>query len=205
MAFWGAPHHNDQQATDACRAALRCRDVSDELNRHWLEQDRPTFQTRIGLHTGEAIVGNVGSNERMNYTAMGDTTNLASRLEGTNKVYGTQILVSDTTYRQVSGDFVFRPVDIVRVKGKQQAIRVYELVGDSEHTSEDVVKRCAEFVVAFEAFQTRDWSKAAAQYEELLATAQDDSLAQLYLDRCRVHTADPPGPDWDGAFEMKTK
>jgi adenylate cyclase len=205
MAFWGAPHHNDRQAIDACRAALMCRDVSEELNRQWLEQGKPAFQTRIGLHSGEAIVGNVGSNERMNYTAMGDSTNLASRLEGANKVYGTQILVSDATFRQVTDEFIFRPVDIVRVKGKQQAIGVHELLGDQKRTDKDVVDRCARFVVAFEAYRVQDWKKAASVYEELLASCPDDSLAQIYVQRCRLHAAAPPGPNWDGVFELETK
>jgi len=205
MAFWGAPHHNDQQATDACRAALRCREVSEELNRKWIEQGKPTFLTRLGLHTGEAIVGNVGSNERMNYTAMGDTTNLASRLEGANKVYGTQILVSEATYVQTADEFLFRPVDLVRVKGKQQAIAVYELVADPVYVGEEFVERCATFFVAFAAYRNQEWDKAIACYEALLESMPDDSLAQLYVHRCRLLADDPPGPDWDGAFEMLTK
>ncbi|MDX1336188.1 MAG: adenylate/guanylate cyclase domain-containing protein, partial [Gammaproteobacteria bacterium] len=114
----------------ACRAALRCQERLAELNDRWEAEGRPRFKTRIGLHTDAVVVGNVGSSERMNYSAIGDGVNLASRLEGLNKQYGTWIMLSEATYQLVQDNFECHLLDEVVVKGKTRPVRVYELLGE---------------------------------------------------------------------------
>jgi adenylate cyclase len=130
MAFWGAPRDVSDPALHACRAALRCQERLAELNDQWAAEGRPRFKTRIGLHTDSVVVGNVGSSERMNYSAIGDGVNLASRLEGLNKQYGTWIMVSEATYQLIKNHFACRLLDEVVVKGKTRPVRVYELLGE---------------------------------------------------------------------------
>lgn len=130
MAFWNAPINNKQHALLACRAALRCQALLKELNAQWQRENKPMLKTRIGIHTGEAIVGNMGSSERFNYTVLGDTINIASRLQVLNKTYGTQILVSDSTYELLKDYFVFRKVAHVAVRGRIQRIDVFELLAE---------------------------------------------------------------------------
>lgn len=131
MAFWGAPTKVDISAEKACYAALAVQKRIKELNLQWEAEGRPRFDTRIGLHTGEAIVGNVGSNECMNYSAIGDSVNLASRLEELNKEFGTQIIISEATWLQVHERFQCRPLGDVRVKGKNRSVTVFELVSET--------------------------------------------------------------------------
>ncbi len=128
MAFWGAPSAVSEAAMKACHVALEAQKDIEKLNSRWVTEGKPRFNTRIGLHTGEAIIGNVGSSERMNYSAIGDSVNLASRLEGLNKDYDTQIIISEATWLQVHDRFECRPLDEVLVKGKTKPVKVFELV-----------------------------------------------------------------------------
>jgi adenylate cyclase len=130
MAFWGAPLWQEDHAILACRAALKCQKKISSLNLEWKEKELPPLNTRIGLNTGDTIVGNMGSTDRMNFSAIGDTVNLASRLEGVNKYYGTSIMVSESTYKQAKNYFIFRYTDKVKVKGKKQAIKIFELIAE---------------------------------------------------------------------------
>src|SRR5271166_254216 len=129
MAFWNAPRRDPSHAAHACAAALRTRAVTVRLAKEFVARGWPALPTRFGVHTGEAVVGNVGSSDRMTYTAMGGMVNLANRLEGLNKLYGTQILVSETTRAAAGRRFVFRPVDIVIVKGTESPMPIHELLG----------------------------------------------------------------------------
>jgi adenylate cyclase len=128
MAFWGAPEAIEDQAGRACMAALRVQEALTHLNEQWRSEGRPVFRTRIGINTDEVVVGNVGSRSRMNYSVIGDGVNLAARLEGLNKQYGTSIMISETTYQKVRGRFHCRYLDEVVVKGKTEAVRIYELI-----------------------------------------------------------------------------
>ena len=129
MAFWGAPQENKQQAKDACKAALEIQNSINKLNEKWLSKGKKAFITRIGINTGVSLIGNFGSSERFNYTAIGDSVNLANRLEGLNKVYGSQIIVSESTEKEAGSDLIFRVLDIVAVKGRKQSVTVYPLLG----------------------------------------------------------------------------
>ena len=126
MAFWGAPRPMDDSAGSACRAALQLQEKLNELNRAWQSEGRPTMPTRIGIHSGHAIVGNVGSEDRINYSAIGDNVNVASRLEGLNKQFNTKILISDATYQRVKTHFNCREIGETRVKGREEAVKVYQ-------------------------------------------------------------------------------
>ncbi len=126
MAFWGAPSAIEDSAGAACRAALACQQRLDTLNAKWLAEGRPVMPTRIGVHSGRAIVGNVGSRDHINYTAVGDSVNVASRLEGLNKQFNTRILISEATYLQVRTSIECKEMGEVQVKGRQQAVKVYQ-------------------------------------------------------------------------------
>ena len=130
MAFWGAPTDNPAHALHACRAALACRREIDVLSRKWAAAGKYEFKTRIGVSTGEVVVGNIGSDQRLNYSVIGDPVNLASRLEGLNKQYVTSIIISEETYQQCASEVEARLIDFVVVKGKVEPVRIYELIGE---------------------------------------------------------------------------
>jgi adenylate cyclase len=132
MVFWNAPHPQADHVARGCRAALAAKAAGDRLNGEFEAEGLPRFHTRFGIHVGEAVVGNVGSTERMNYTALGNTVNLAARLEGLNKQVGTTILASEDVYLRVSDQFRFSAFDAVIAKGMTKETRIFELVGVSE-------------------------------------------------------------------------
>lgn len=206
MAFWGAPLPDADHASRACQAALLCRARLKVLNQKWAETGKTVFPTRIGISTGETVVGNVGSSERINYTVMGDNVNLASRLEGVSRLYDTQILVSEATYNQAANAFWFRPVDIIAVKGKTAETIIYELVGKKEAGEADsVAELCREFTRGFTAYLRRDWAAAVEIFGQLSQRFPDDVPVGLYFNRCRKYLKQPPGPDWKGVTYLKYK
>jgi len=136
MAFWNAPNSQDDHCERACRAALQAKVANEAINRLFEAEGLPTFYTRFGIHVGEAVVGNLGSSERMNYTALGNVVNLAARLEGLNKQYGTQILVSEAVHERVKHNFCCRFVDTVVAKGMAAETKVYELLNETAKESD---------------------------------------------------------------------
>ena len=202
MAFWGAPLPVAKPAALACQAALAMQQALAPLQDRWQHQGRPRLEARLGLHTGPAIVGNVGSRERFNYTVMGDTVNLASRLEGVNKIYGTHILLSHSTYLQVQDEFLCREIDSVQVKGRHQPVAIYELLG-----------RLAErprwpwletFAAALAAYRAGDWLRADNLLQEVLVQQPGDPPSLCLQQRIRLYREHPP-PDWQGVFKLDTK
>src|SRR4051812_17113127 len=151
MTIWNAPEPVAQHEVMACRAALRCREAGLELARSAEWRGLPIFETRFGLNSGEALVGHFGAHDRMNYTAIGDAVNLASRLEGLNKQYGTAIIVSESIVAKAGDEFAFRLLDHVAVKGKTRVTRIYELVGKKGEMSE----AAAAYERAFRAYMKR--------------------------------------------------
>ena len=199
MAFWGAPVHDGEHAVHACEAALAAQEKIAELNRKWTMEGKSAFVTRIGISTGETVVGNVGSIERMNYTVIGDTVNTASRLESANKLYGTQTIVSEETYEAASKKFWFRPLGIVAVKGKIEEKLVYELIGKRiEGEKNPAAELCKEFHCGFEAYMGRNWNEAAAIFKNLSIKFPLDTPTNFYLSRCAHFQANPPGLGWQG-------
>jgi adenylate cyclase len=205
LGFWGAPRPDAEHALDACRAALRSQARLGELRERWRAEGRPEFRSRIGVNTGRMVVGNMGSTSRLDYTVYGDDVNLASRLEGLNKFYGTAILIGENT-RQLAGErVVVREVDRVAVKGKAQPVRVYELLGLRGETTTELERLARDYGAALELFRARRWDDAARALEALLAAVPGDGPSQALLERCRELAAAPPPPDWDGVRRMEEK
>jgi adenylate cyclase len=205
MAFWGAPAWNPRHAIAACTAALRSRVRMQELQQQWKAKGKPLFATRMGLHTGPVIVGNIGSEARLNYTVIGDAVNLASRLEGLNKLYGTEILISEITYREVEEAVVARPLDWVSVKGKSKVILVYELLGRKNEVSRHTREFVDRYARALNYYRKQDWSRAIGLFEEVLNWRVTDHAAQQMITRCRHYQAESPGDDWDGVHRIVSK
>lgn len=210
MSFWGAPVADPEHEIHACQAALLCANRLKSLNATWAREGKPELRTRFGISTGDVSVGNMGSSERMNYTVLGDAVNLASRLEGINKYYGTQIIVGEDTHAVVKDHFLTRPVDVVAVKGKARGVRIYELLaglpGDPvlAPTTDDVERqRLTE--QAFATFISRDFRAALALYEQLVQSFPSDGIGPMFIQRCKDYLMDPPGADWTGVTKMTTK
>ncbi|MEF2230077.1 MAG: adenylate/guanylate cyclase domain-containing protein [Pseudodesulfovibrio sp.] len=201
MAFWNAPTTDEEHVSHACAAALRAAAASNELNRMWRESGKPELYTRLGLHSGNCIVGNVGSSDRMDYTAMGDTVNMASRLEGLNKYMQTQILASRQVRDQAGDGFAFRPVGRVMPKGKHIPTDVYELVGFAGETDMDWIGRWQD---AYERFMARDFGGAAEAFGRLLRE-RPDGVARKFAESARRFCTAPPPDDWDGVETFSAK
>lgn len=204
MAFWGAPQPLPDHAIYAAKAALRCQARLIELEKKWQAEGRPVFRARIGLNTGEIIVGNMGSAERLNYTVIGDAVNLASRLEGINKYYGTRIMLGETTQKLVAGQFVTRLLDFVAVKGKSEATRIYELVGEKGKVDAGTLEFIQTFESAIAEYRLQNWDKAETLFTAALKS-RDDEACRLFLDRISEYKKNPPASGWSGEYVMTTK
>jgi class 3 adenylate cyclase len=205
MAFWGAPIEIEDQAGQACRAALECQRRVRELSKKWKAEEKTEFHTRIGLSTGEIVVGNIGSEQRLNYTVIGDPVNLASRLEGLNKAYRTEILISEETYERCRESVEVRLLDFVIVKGKSEPVRIYELIGEKGDISPRRKEFLTRFNKAIDLYLTRQWDAALKILGALLEKEPDDFVTQLYVKRCQEFQTNPPEPDWVGQFRYETK
>jgi adenylate cyclase len=205
MAFWGAPVTAADHAVRACRAALRQQADLVQFRRKLADEGGPDFRVRIGLASGPMIVGNMGSEDRFDYTVMGDTVNLGSRLEGVNKVYGTGILINQRG-RELAGDAVeFRELDLMRVKGKREPIHVFEVLGLKGEVDAIRLEVRDLFEQGLADYRQRRFIAAGVSFQAALDLDPDDEPCRVFAERCRLYVADPPPPDWDGVFEMKTK
>ena len=205
MAFWNAPLPQQDHALLACLAALDCVQAIDQINSRSAESGLPAIRARIGIHTGIALVGNVGSEDRMNYTAMGDTVNLASRLEGANKQYGTTIMISESTKIAAGSGIETRPIDLVAVKGKSNAIMVHELIGQSGQISARLLRKIELTTQGWNHYIAKQFKESRLCYASVIAETGEDHLARLFIERCAGLEAHPPGNDWIGEMHMTTK
>ncbi|WP_032112394.1 adenylate/guanylate cyclase domain-containing protein [Candidatus Paracaedibacter symbiosus] len=210
MAFWGAPQSDRDHALHACKAALHCQKRLADLNRKWNFEKKPILETRIGIHTGDVIVGNMGSSERLNYTILGDNVNLAARLEGVNKVFHTHIIISEETLHLVRDVAIVRPLDVVAVKGKNIGIKIYELIALTASDpmlvpTDEQIDFSRQFDKAFNLYHEQRWEEAIAGFERINQLFGKDVTADMYIKRCKVFQEHPPGPDWDGVFHLETK
>ncbi len=197
IAFWNAPLSQSDHAARACRAALRCQEKLAERRGEFQERSGELLKQRIGINTGYVVVGNMGSSERFDYTVLGDAANLASRLEGANKAFGTFLMVSETTWEGAKRGFVGRELGRIRVVGRKTPVRVYEplgLAGEEEGPARE------EFEKGLELCYTGEWSRALAVFEGL----PDDPPARIYAARCRELVANP-GEEWDGVWNLTEK
>jgi adenylate cyclase len=211
MAFWGAPFEEPGHAGRACNTSLKMMARVREMQEQWEAEGKPHLDIGIGLNTGVASVGNMGSVLRYGYTALGDTVNLSSRLEGLNKDYGTHILVNETTYAAAKEDgFVFRELDLIRVKGKLQPVTIHELIGRSGENSvygtpDDLRARLEVFQKARGLYCKRQWENAQKAFQSILDKWPDDGPSRTYWKRCQDYLFDEPPSGWDRVFTMTHK
>jgi adenylate cyclase len=188
MAFWGAPALLDDHAWHACVAALRIQRAFDDLNEQWRDAGAPQMRLRIGIHSDSVLVGNVGSRERMSYTVLGDGVNIAARLEGMNKTYGTLTCISHDTFREAGDRLCVRPLDDVVVKGRRSRITIYELLGAygagaELEPSPETTELARSTRSAFDALVNGDHTTALARYRQVLAAHPNDPVAALHVQR----------------------
>jgi adenylate cyclase len=203
MAFWGAPLPIADHATLASEAALEMLAAMRLLQKSWESQGFPSISLRIGLHTGPVIAGNVGSKKHFNYTVMGDTVNLAARLERVNKFYGTEIMMSDATYRRLGNNFLVRELDLVQVHGRAQPVMVYELLSPMPPTGPPGWLPI--FEAGRAAYLQGKISEAASRFFEILDLYCDDPPSSVFLKRCQKHLDKPSLSEWKGAHVLENK
>ncbi len=205
MAFWGAPLKTDHHAAQAVRAGLEMQQRLTEVN-HWLQAGgHPPVSMGIGIHTGQVVLGNIGSEYKLDYTIIGDSVNLASRIEGLTKRYQSGLIITEATLAKLPPELPCRVLDLVRVKGKQRPIRIYQplawLPSQSHEQAERLLTIALRAEQAFEAYLQRDWPRAI----ECLRALPDDPARQLLIRRCQQYQRQPPGKDWDGVFVLNSK
>ena len=206
MAEFGVPVHYDNHAYMACRAALQMQKKLRYLRQKWEKENKPTLRARIGINTGEVIVGNMGSRTVFDYTVMGDHVNLGSRLEGANKFYGTYIMISEYTYEIVKDDFYARELDLIRVKGKEQPIKVFELIASKrDRLDEKFEKMLIAYNTGLEHYKKQEWDDAISSFESCVNLRPKDTPSSEYRSRCIEYKFNSPGPDWDGVTVMTEK
>ncbi|MDP1676724.1 MAG: adenylate/guanylate cyclase domain-containing protein [Bacteroidota bacterium] len=206
MSFWGAPLSDSDQAYNACAAAINMQRKLLALHTKWIHFGRPVVNQRIGINSGRAVVGNMGAETRLNYTAIGDAVNLASRLEGVNKEYGTRLLMSDNTYYKVKDRVLCREMDLVVVMGKTEPVRIYELIALADEVQTDATKKFLEsYHNGLEAYKKRAWKSAIDQFQHALSIRRDDIVSNLYIQRATMFVDVPPPDDWNGVFVMTKK
>jgi adenylate cyclase len=206
FALFGAPIAQPDHARRACATALAMRERRNILSEEWVKIGRPRLKARTGVNTGTMLVGNIGSKYRFHYGAIGDQVNLTSRLEGLNKTYSTEIMVSDDTAQLVPGMFILRELDLVRVKGRKQALRIHELLATAGASLPEQQKEMLElYAGGLAAYRERRWDKALEIFRQCLALWPQDGPSRLMEGRCLTFRHDPPPEDWDGTFEHLTK
>ena len=195
---------DDQFANRAVRAALRAHEACAELRVGWARTGKPLFFQRIGLATGEVVVGNIGSKTKKNFTVIGDSVNLASRLEGANKLYGTDILLDGVTAARVGDEFLLREIDRVRVVGKREPVTVFEPLGIAAEVSENVRALAATYAGALALYREARFKEAAETLEGALRSNPEDGAANWLNRRCSELQQSTPD-DWEPVTNATTK
>jgi adenylate cyclase len=204
MAVFGAPLDQPDHAHRACLTALAMMRELHRLQEKWKQEGRPVFDIGIGVNSGDMVVGNMGSEMRFDYTVMGDMVNLGSRLEGTNKEYGTNIIISEFTYEVVKDSMCCRELDGVRVKGKIKPVKIYELLGEKK--DEPAFKSMLDaFAKGLVLYREGKWDEAIAAFRSVLDIRPGDYPATMYIERCKNLKEHPPVEPWDGVFVMTKK
>ena len=211
MAFWGSPFVKpEEHAVLACRSAQAQLAALDNLRRELpditgLRRDLPAIDLRIGVCTGEVVVGNIGSENTRSYTVIGDTVNLSARLERANRIYGTQILIDESTTRAIGSQFETREIDTISVKGKTETTRIFELMSAAGQLSEELARLRERYEQAQRAYLAQEWDLADATFRECLQIRPNDGPSRVFLERVEVLRRDPPGKDWNGVWQMVEK
>jgi PAS domain S-box-containing protein len=206
LAIFGAPVDQPDNASRACYSALAMDRCLKKLNKTWVKIGRPALKARIGVNTGRMLVGNLGSRHRFSYGVVGDNVNLGSRLEGLCGIYGVDILVSEATANQVKESFNLREIDQVKVKGRVQPVKIFELISEKEDPLQPGRK---ESISSYEkgliAYQNQNFATAIDLFKQALDAWSLDNPAKIMIERCEGYTDNPPPEDWDGVFEHQTK
>jgi adenylate cyclase len=205
MAIFGAPVALEDHALRACRAALEMRQLAQDMVDFAQAHGAPVLRTRIGVNTGDVVVGNIGAPERFAYSALGDAVNTSARLEGLNKQYGTQILIGEQTAAALGDALVTRPVDVVRMKGKQLPVLVHELVGEPGDVSAARLDAIKTYMSAYSLYRERRFEEALVGFEAVDEALGGDGASQSFAARSRAFLVEPPPPDWDGTVVMTVK
>ncbi|MCB0833329.1 MAG: adenylate/guanylate cyclase domain-containing protein [Bacteroidetes bacterium] len=206
MAEFGAPLHDELHAHKACYAALEMQEKLVEMRVKWKKEGRPEMRARAGINSGQVVLGNMGSESVFDYTVMGDNVNLASRLEGANKEYGTYIMISEWTQEIVKDDIITRELDLIRVKGKNKPVKVFEVVARASTGVSSTMKKVLEsYNQGLAAYRQQRWDEAIVSFKAALNHKADDAPSEVYLERSETFKKNPPGDDWDGVFTMTTK
>ena len=211
MAFWGPPFVKpEEHAVLACRAAQAQLAALDTLRRELpditgLRRDAPVIDLGIGICTGEVVVGNIGSENTRSYTVIGDTANLAARLETANRVYGTHILVAESTAQAVGSQFEMREIDTIFVKGKIETTRAFELMSAAGQLSEELVRLRERYDAARRSYLAQDWDTAEATFRECLQIRPNDGPSRVFLERFQALRLHPPGKNWNGVWQLVEK
>lgn len=205
MAFWNAPRQMENHAYYACKAALECCEYLEAFNEKLEQQGHPRLNTRIGIHTGESIVGNIGYEQRLNYTVIGDNVNLASRVEGLNKYYRTNILITEGVLHELPDTVTVRKLDCAVVKGRGTGIWIYELLcldGDAACPEAELARQYNE---GMRNYYDRQWKSAVGRFEAVIAIRPEDVPARNMIARCKAFLENPPGEGWDGTHVFDAK
>jgi adenylate cyclase len=205
MAFWGAPLRDHRQHHRAVAAALEMQAAMAPLNRAGSGRGFPQLRMGIGIHSGDVILGNIGSRKKLDYTVIGDSVNFTARLESLTKFYQAGILISETTYRHVADEFCCRSVDRVCVQGKTEPIQIYE-VFDFADTKNEALRNLAQLSTeGFRRYQERDFGGALEHYGRLRRRYPQDPIGRMFTERCQHFLDSPPPMTWRGEFVCQNK
>ena len=207
ISFFGAPINLEDHAVKACIAALSMKNAEKVLSKSLLEEGKTPspILTRIGINTGPMVVGNMGTSKKMDYTIMGSDVNLAARLEGVNKQYGTQILISGATKQYIGREFVTRELDKVRVVGIHRPVTIHELCNFRKDITEDDKKGYAHYDKGQELFRSRKWAAAGEDFKKVLDYLPNDGPSNVFIKRCKQYSKKAPSEDWDGVYNLVKK
>jgi adenylate cyclase len=211
MAFWGPPFVKpEEHAVLACRSAQAQLGALNTLRQELpditgLRRDLPAIDLCVGICTGEVVVGNIGSDNTRSYTVIGDTVNLTARLERANRVYGTQILVGETTAQAIGSQFETREIDTISVKGKTETTRVFELMSAGGHLSEELARLRESYQQARQTYLAQEWDLAEAAFRECLQIRPNDGPSRVFLERIQFLRRNPPAKDWNGVWQLVEK
>ncbi|MCL2070179.1 MAG: response regulator [Treponema sp.] len=205
ISFFGAPMELPDHAMRACTAAIKMKRIEATVNKNITKNGMLPIFTRIGINTGEMVVGNMGTEKKMNYTVIGNAVNLAARIEGINKQYGTSILCTENTIKETDGKFLSRRLDLVRVAGINEPVRIYEVLETNADAPAALHNMVNLFHKAQLLFESRDWEEAEKLFNQLLELSPDDEPSIIYRDRCEHYYQSPPDRDWDGIVNFLEK
>jgi adenylate cyclase len=205
MVYFGCPVEESDHPLHACRAAVRMQRRVDELNTGWQARGLPPLHMRVGINTGHVVAGNMGTDSIFNYTIIGDSVNLASRLEGVNKEYGTSTIISEDTYRPIAASLTARELDCIRVKGKSEPVAIYELASLAGESSAGTQCLFSEYAQGLALYRNRSWAEAVELFCRILEREPNDVPSRTMRERSSYYLENPPPEDWDGVYTMLHK